>query len=356
MKRAKIPMKNLRRRFAAATGCVLLLALRGTVRVAFSATNQNALKPAGVQATRIFELWNLTLIVCSVVFAAILVAFFWALLRTPSASEETSPDLSSVEHPERRAHRAVLAATIISMLLLCGLVAADVLTDRALSRLPVDDALHIQLTGHQWWWEARYEADKGLPEFALANELHVPVGRPVIVSLVAADVIHTFWAPNLHGKKDMIPGRDATIEFRADHAGTYRGQCAEFCGYEHALMAFSVVAQRTADYEAWAAHQRQPAPAPADTTAQRGLQVFMTGTCAKCHTIQGTDANGTLGPDLTHLASRQTIAAGTLANNRGNLAGWIVDPRTLKPASLMPPSRLPPDDLQALLAYLGDLK
>lgn len=348
-------MKSFSRWPRGATGCVLMLTLTLTA-TATGAPNQNALAPAGVQASHIYELWNLTLIVCSVVFAAILFAFFWALLRTPRATNETRPDLSSIENAERHPRRAVLAATIVSVVLLCGLVVADVLTDRALSRLPVDNAIHIQLTGHQWWWEARYQPENGAPGFALANELHVPVGRPVIVSLVAADVIHTFWAPNLHGKKDMIPGRDATIEFRADHAGTYRGQCAEFCGYEHALMAFFVVAQPEADYAKWAAHQGQPAPVPAESVAQRGQQIFLTGTCAKCHTIQGTDANGTLGPDLTHLASRQTIAAGTLTNNRSNLASWIADPRTLKPAALMPPSRLAPDDLQALLVYLDTLR
>jgi cytochrome c oxidase subunit 2 len=351
-----IGMKILQRCQSALAASALTLALATTWVVARGATNQSALEPAGVQATRILELWNLTLIVCSVVFAAILIAFFWALLRTGRATEETRPDLSSIEYPERHSRRAVFAATVVSVVLLCGLVVADVLTDRALSRLPVDDAIHIELTGHQWWWEARYRPENGLPGFALANELHVPVGRPVIVSLVAADVIHTFWVPNLHGKKDMIPGRDTTIEFRADHAGTYRGQCAEFCGYEHALMAFSVVAEPPAEYAAWAAHQSQPAPTPTDTASGRGQQIFLKGTCAKCHTIQGTGANGTLGPDLTHLASRQTIAAGTLANNRGNLAGWIVDPRTLKPAALMPPSRLPPDDLQALLVYLDTLR
>jgi cytochrome c oxidase subunit 2 len=334
----------------------VLFALAGDVRLAFGAASQDVLKPAGIQAGRILDLWNLTLIVCSFVFASILVTFFWALMRSSRANERARPDLTSIERKEPRSRRAVIAATVISVALLFGLVLADVLTDRALSRLPVNDAVHIELTGHQWWWEARYASEKGLPGFALANELHVPVGRPVVVSLASADVIHTFWAPNLHGKKDMIPGRDATIEFRADRAGTYGGQCAEFCGYEHALMAFSVVAQTPADYEAWAAHQRHSAAVPVDDAARRGAQVFMTGTCAKCHTINGTDANGTLGPDLTHLASRQMIAAGTLANNRGNLAGWIIDPRTLKPAAMMPPNRLAPDDLQALLDYLGTLK
>ncbi|SAL77380.1 cytochrome c, monohem [Caballeronia terrestris] len=317
---------------------------------------QSTLAPAGVQAARILDLWHLTLAVCSIVFAAVLSACFIALLRAPQARRDTPPDLYSIESPEPRLRRSVIVATVISAVLLFGLVLADVLTDRALSRLPVANAVHIELTGHQWWWEAHYLSDDGTPGFTLANELHVPVGRPVVVSLVAADVIHTFWAPNLHGKKDMIPGRNATIEFRADRAGTYRGQCAEFCGYEHALMAFLVVADPPADYNAWAARQREGARAPSSDLEAHGQQLFMMGTCARCHAIEGTSATGRLGPDLTHLASRRTLAAGTLTNDRESLAHWITDPRALKPAAMMPPTHLAPADLQALVAYLGTLQ
>ncbi|WP_061138102.1 cytochrome c oxidase subunit II [Caballeronia fortuita] len=317
---------------------------------------QSALNPAGIQASRILDLWHLTLAVCCVVFAAILLACLIAMIRTPRANRATPADLSVAGRREPRVRFWVAAATGVSTLLLVGLLLADVLTDRALSRLPVDQALRIDMTGYQWWWQARYLADGDTPGFTLANELHVPVGRPVVVSLKAADVIHTFWVPNLHGKKDMIPGRDATIEFRADKAGVYRGQCAEFCGYEHALMAFQVVADPPAQYEAWAARQRTPSAAPSEDIAMRGRDVFMGQDCARCHTVRGTDAHGTIGPDLTHVASRQFIAAGTLANNRGNLAGWIVDPRTLKPGTAMPPTRLAPDDLQALLTWMETLE
>ncbi|MDR5883527.1 c-type cytochrome [Caballeronia sp. LZ032] len=317
---------------------------------------QTALFPAGVQAGRILELWHLTLAVCCAVFAAILLACLIAIVRAPRANRATPVDLSSIDRPQPRTRLWVVAATGVSTLLLLGLLLADVMTDRALSRLPVDDALRIEMTGYQWWWQAKYLSDENAPEFTLANELHVPVGRPVIISLKAADVIHTFWVPNLHGKKDMIPGRDATIEFRADKAGVYRGQCAEFCGYEHALMAFSITADPPARYAAWAAQQRQPAAAPVDALALHGRDVFISHDCARCHTVRGTDATGTIGPDLTHLASREFIAAGTLPNNRGNLAGWIVDPRTLKPGTIMPGTRLPPADLQALLVWLETLK
>lgn len=334
----------------------LVALLNCLFEVAVAAPAQSALKPAGIQAERILDLWYLTLAVCSAVFAALLIACFIALLRAPRVTNSTRPELSTIESAEPGLRRSVVAATAISAVLLFGLVFADVLTDRALSRLPVADAVHIELTGHQWWWEARYAADDGASGFTLANELHVPVGRPVVVSLVAADVIHTFWAPNLHGKKDMIPGRKTTIEFRADRAGVYRGQCAEFCGYEHALMSMLVVAEPPADFDAWAARQREVAPSPAGELEARGQHLFMTGTCARCHTISGTPATGTLGPDLTHLASRRTLAAGTLTNDRDALARWITDPRAIKPAAMMPPSPFARDDLQALVAYLGTLQ
>lgn len=317
---------------------------------------QSALSPAGIQASRILDLWHLTLAVCCVVFAAILLACLIAMMRAPRANRATPADLIVAGHREPRTSFWVAAAAGVSTFLLFGLVLADVLTDRALSRLPVDNALRIEMTGYQWWWRVHYPTDGDAAGFTLANELHVPVGRPVVVSLKAADVIHTFWVPNLHGKKDMIPGRDATIEFRADKAGVYRGQCAEFCGYEHALMAFQVIADAPAQYEEWAARQRQPAVTPPDEIAKRGRDVFVGQDCARCHTVRGTGAQGTIGPDLTHVASRQFFAAGTLANNRGNLAGWIVDPRTLKPGTVMPPTRLPPSDLQALLTWMETLK
>jgi cytochrome c oxidase subunit 2 len=176
------------------------------------------------------------------------------------------------------------------------------------------------------------------------------------VTLRANDVIHSLWVPNLSGKKDLIPGRTATLRLRADKPGSYRGQCAEFCGLEHALMALLVHAVPPSDYEAWAANQRQPAREPVDAVARRGREVFLGTSCTMCHTITGTTAQARLGPDLTHLASRQTIAAGMFPNNRGHLAGWIGDPQALKPGVNMPANTLPPDDLQALLAYLETLR
>jgi cytochrome c oxidase subunit 2 len=317
---------------------------------------QDALRPAGVQADHIGSLWNLTLGLCTLVFVVVLAACLYAVWRAPRAGAGTAPDLSSLGGPERRTWRTIKWATGAATAGLLVLLVGDVLTSRALARLPLQDAVNIELVGHQWWWEARYRDADPSRDFTTANELHIPVGRPVIVTLRSSDVIHSLWIPNLQGKKDLIPGRTASLRLRADRAGTYRGQCAEFCGLEHAMMALLVEAEPNERYEAWAAQQRQPAAPPADPVAQRGHDVFLARSCVMCHTIAGTTANAHLGPDLTHLASRRTIAAGMFPNNRGHLAGWIADPQSLKPGVNMPANALAPDDLQALLAYLETLK
>ncbi|MGJ7917059.1 cytochrome c oxidase subunit II [Massilia sp. LXY-6] len=317
---------------------------------------QDALRPAGIQAEHIGSLWNLTLGLCSVVFVLVLAACLFAVWRAPRAGAGTEPDVSSLAGPEPRTWRTIKWATGAAALGLVGLLVGDVLTSRALARLPLQDAVNIELVGHQWWWEARYRDADPSREFSTANELHIPVGRPVVLTLRSNDVIHSLWIPNLQGKKDLIPGRTATLRLRADRAGTYRGQCAEFCGLEHALMALLVEAEPNQRYEAWAAQQRRPAAQPTDPVAQRGLAVFLGKSCVMCHAITGTTANAHLGPDLTHLAGRRTIASGMFPNNRGHLGGWIADPQSMKPGVNMPANNLPPDDLQALLVYLETLK
>ncbi|KAF1047442.1 cytochrome c oxidase subunit II [Xylophilus sp.] len=307
------------------------------------------LQPAGPQAAHIVRLWNLTLVVCTAVFAVVLAALLLALWRGRSAQQPAGPAA------EGAARRWVGGAAGLSALLLAGLVAADVLTDRALSRLPADDALHIEMTGQQWWWESRYAADADGPGFRTAGELHVPVGRTVVVTLLSADVIHTFWVPSLHGKKDMLPGRPTTITLRADQPGRFRGQCAEFCGTQHALMAFGLVADTPERYALWRAEQQAIAEIPRTAAAQRGQALFLNGACAGCHTVRGTPADGMLGPDLTHLASRPAIAAGSAPNTAEALARWVRDPQQIKSGAAMPPSALTDADLADLVAYLRSL-
>jgi cytochrome c oxidase subunit 2 len=232
----------------------------------------------------------------------------------------------------------------------------DHVVGRALRNLPKENAVKIKATGHQWWWEFRYEDPTPSNILETANEIHIPVGRPVDFELQSPDVIHSFWIPNLHGKRDMIPGHTTHTTMQADRPGTFWGQCAEFCGYEHALMRFKVVAEPEAEFQKWLAASRQPAPEPTTETAKKGKTIFLGRTCVMCHTIQGSGAGGMIGPELTHIASRSHIAAGSFPNTRGYLAGWIANPQQLKPGVRMPPNTLAPDELQSLLDYLETLK
>ena len=311
--------------------------------------------PAGAQAQAIVDLWYWLLPICTLVFVAVMVALGLALRRAPRVAEDAAPDVSSLWQREPGVVRAVWAAVAVSTVLLLALLAASVFTDRAIAQLPLANALHIELTGYQWWWEARYDDADPSRIFTTANELHVPVGRPVIVSLAAADVIHSFWVPSLHGKKDLIPGRDATMSFRADRPGIYRGQCAEYCGYQHAHRVLYVIADAPEDYARWAVQQRKPAPAPVTAEQARGRDLFVAKSCAMCHAINGTPAQARNAPDLTHVASRMTIGAGTLENSASTRAAWILDPQQFKPGTNMPAESLAPEELAALNAYLGSL-
>ena len=333
---------------------VLALALSAATP-AIAQPHQNVLQPAGPQAAHVKDLWDLTLLICTLVFVAIVAAVGVAITRRRAAGS-TAPTTAAQLGPQRSAHRSVVMAVAASVLLLLLLIVASVFTDRALARLPLQDALHIEVTANQWWWEARYDDAEAARMFTTANELHVPVGRPVILTLKSNDVIHSLWVPNLSGKKDLIPGRSSTLELQADQAGSYRGQCAEFCGYQHAFMAFVVVADPPDRYAEWAEHQRAPAAEPSAPELARGREVFMNSTCVMCHNIQGTDATATHAPDLTHLAARHTIAAGTLPNTAEDLTRWIRNPQQVKPGSNMPASELADDDLKHLVAYLGSLK
>ena len=230
-------------------------------------------------------------------------------------------------------------------------------------------AMTISVTGKMWWWEVRYRDPASNREIITANEIHIPVGESVYLGMTASDVIHSLWVPALAGKRDMIPGRVTGLTLRADKPGVYRGQCAEYCGEQHARMAFHVIALPRAEFDAWLARQSQPA-LPADTTVlQRGRDAFLAQQCQACHTIRGVtdvaphlDENrivdtSRLGPDLTHIGSRREIAAGTLRNHRGTLAGWIADPQAIKPGVFMPPTPdLDGETLRAMATYLEHLK
>jgi cytochrome c oxidase subunit 2 len=312
---------------------------------------QSALHPAGPQATHISHLWWLMLWVCTGIFVLVMGFLLYAVFRPRQPNQTaTAPEI------ERRTARAVVAAVAITGLVLFVFLVADFWTDRALAALSTSQPLKIKIIGHQWWWDVEYKATVPSQMVTTANELHIPVGRPVLLELTSHDVIHSFWVPNLHGKKDLIPGYVTTLWIQADQPGVFRGQCAEFCGHQHAHMAFLVIAEPPEAFSAWLEAQQHPAGAPSDALQERGQEVFLSSACVLCHTIRGTPAGAKAAPDLTHLASRQTLAAGTLYNTPGHLAGWIVDAQGFKPGNKMPPNSLTGSDLQALLAYLTSLK
>ena len=311
---------------------------------------QSAQNPAGPQAGRINSLWIFLLIVSTLVFIAVVAT---ALFATWRANRNSRTALRESSHGNLS--RAVAAATAATIVILFAFFIYSLTTGRALASLPAKQALTIQVTGHQWWWEVEYVDTVPSRRVVTANEIHIPVGVPVQIFGKSADVIHSLWVPNLHGKKDLIPGHTTATWFQADTAGVYRAQCAEFCGHQHAKMALWVIAEPRAVYEKWYASQLQTPPSPTDSTARAGEKVFLSKSCAMCHSIGGTLAGSRIGPDLTHLGSRHSIAAGTLANTRGNLASWILDPQGIKPGSRMPPNSLSPSDLNALLTYLHSL-
>jgi cytochrome c oxidase subunit 2 len=211
-------------------------------------------------------------------------------------------------------------------------------------------ALTVDVTAHRWWWDVQYEHQ----HVRIANELHIPVGRTVLVRVHTADVIHSFWAPQLGGKADAIPGTTNQLKIRATHAGVYDGKCAEYCGLQHARMRFVVVVHSATGWTDWVNRMQRPPPTPSGD-ALAGRQVFLGSSCVYCHAVDGTNASSHVGPDLTHLASRRRLAAGLIPNDRGHLAGWLLDPQSVKPGALMPAMDLPPRQLQQLMSYLETL-
>ena len=314
----------------------------------------SVLSSAGPQAGGIEALWWLFFWVCAAVYAVVLFWLGYALLHRRRRAE--GPTVASDAGREGAATRGLYAWVGGTVTVLFALTFASFWTDRGLTSAPAGASLDIEVTANQWWWQIRYLDADPSRSFITANEIHVPVGTPVNLSLRSQDVIHSFWVPNLAGKQDLIPGRENTLVFTAEREGVYRGQCAEFCGLQHANMAIEVVAEPAQAFAAWREAQLEPAQEPADEEAKRGRDTFLASACVMCHSIRGTPAGGRTAPDLTHLASRRFIAAGTLLMSRGNLGAWIADPQTLKPGNHMPIVGMSADDFQSLLAFLDGLK
>jgi cytochrome c oxidase subunit 2 len=243
----------------------------------------------------------------------------------------------------------------ISSLVLLGCATWTILTLSAVAAPTGRSMTDIEIIGHQWWWEVRYLGADRSPDFVTANEIHIPVGLPIRFKLDSADVIHSFWIPKLAGKTDVIPGQTNFAWVQADSAGDFSGMCGEYCGAQHAHMALHVIADELTDFDAWRRNQMTVSAAPQSATLQHGLEVFTTN-CGTCHTVRGTQTNGKVGPDLTHLMSRNTIVSGLVNNNTGYLTGWIADPQALKPGTRMPAISLTPTDLHAVVSYLETLQ
>jgi cytochrome c oxidase subunit 2 len=304
----------------------------------------DVLAPAGEGARRIADLAWVLFVAGTLVFVAVMIAFVLAIRSSRRPNDGNTDDYAG-----RRLQ--LLAGGFIPAAIVVVIFVLTVRGIAALTTPASSDVTDVELIGRQWWWEVRY------PRLGIvsANEIHIPVGRAVRLTVQSSDVIHSFWAPRLHGKIDLVPGRTNALRLEATRAGRYRGQCAEYCGLQHTRMALHVVAHESESYSAWTQRERAAAASPTDTLAAAGLAVFER-VCASCHAVRGTLAAGARGPDLTHVASRAMLAAGTLRNTRENLTAWVANAERIKPGSGMPAMPLAAGDLQAVIAYLESLR
>jgi cytochrome c oxidase subunit 2 len=332
-------------RAAPASACCAL-ALVGMSADAAAAGRQSALNPAGPVATEAAHTAWLLIVGAALVFVlvmAVLALALWRRGRTSGSNPGTVAWLLG-------------AGVGFPTMVLAALLAYTTLRSERLGVAPAADELLISVTARMWWWEVRYTDPRGGLQVVSANEIRLPAGKPVVLGLNSADVIHSFWVPALAGKVDMVPGRVHQLRVQAEAPGVWRGQCAEFCGEQHARMALQVVVMAPAAFDAWRAAQARPAQVPADGEAARGRAVFVAQRCVACHRVRGAAEGGTLGPDLTHLASRSHLGAGTLANHRANLAEWVGNVQGVKSGARMPSyDRLDADTMAALTAFLASL-
>jgi cytochrome c oxidase subunit 2 len=308
------------------------------------AGEQSALDPAGENAERIAELFWIMLGGAAVIWTLVLAAVVYAT--------RVAPD----RHGVRIGNALLLWGGLVLPTVVLGGLLTFGLALMAELRAP-GDGLKIAVSGEQWWWRVRYHMPGADGPVASANEVRLPRGERVEIELTSPDVIHAFWIPSIAGKVDMIPGRVNRLVLEPTRSGTFRGACAEFCGESHALMAFSVVVMEPAEFEAWLAQQAAGADPPATPEAMRGRELFDQVGCGACHAVRGTTAQGTIGPDLTHLAGRATLAAGILPNDRDALVRWITETETIKPGSRMPSfGALPQGHVEAIASYLEGLE
>lgn len=353
-------MTARRRITAAITGTILVLAVTGC---AAAEEQQSILNPAGSHAEAVHSLWIWLLVIGAVVWVLVIALLIVAVLRRRRA-DAGDPTVEGSEG--RRASMSgrpvaavAVAGALIPGIIIAGVAGLSIVVQRDIDAAGQDARPLVEVVGHQFWWEVNYPGEGVVS----ANEIHIPIGERVRIDVSAQDVIHSFWVPELGGKIDMIPGRSNSIWLEADEPGVYWGQCAEYCGIQHARMRIVVVAHAEPEFDAWLDAQRtlpqaEPTPLPGeDPLVVRGREVFLSSSCVYCHTVAGTAAAGQVAPDLTHLASRLTLASGMLPNDSASLSAWILDPQGIKPGSLMPGTEIEdPDDLAALVAYLESLE
>ena len=377
------PRPSRRAAAASPARAVILVPVLAQAR---AVADQSALRVGGPAAARIGALWDFMLVAGTIITIVTVALLLYALLRRRRPDElppeadrpadargERANDESGGRgragegrpRSERLGARwmviggvAVPVVVLGAVLVLTLGVLADVVAPAGAEALerPRPGQHVVEVVGRQFWWEVRYLDAEPAGVFETANEIRIPVGRPVLLRLRSEDVIHSFWVPGLQGKMDLIPGRVNVLTLQADRPGVWRGQCAEFCGVQHAKMGMVVVAEPPERWERWAAAQRAPAPTPTDSAGVRDRDVFLASGCVLCHAVRGTPAAGNAGPDLTHVASRLTLAAGTLPNSPGNRYGWIADPQAHKPGNLMPAVPMDADELHAIARYLTTLR
>lgn len=305
---------------------------------------QTPLAPTGDQAEALHGLFLLMLAVCGGMYLLVIGGLGWSLLRRKRSQGHESAGDAVLERAVK-----VVAGLIVAGLTV--LIVSSFFADRALFATREQDALDVRVTGHQWWWRIEYRDPASGRWIETANELHLPLGRTTRLHLVSADVIHSLWIPNIAGKLDMVPGRRNLLDVTPRREGWFRGQCAEFCGLQHAHMAFDVKVESPAAFASWLAAQARPAAG----AGGEGAALFATR-CGACHAVRGTPASGRAGPDLTHVAGRRSIAAGTMAMSRGALQGWIAQPQAIKPGTSMPTVTLSGAQADAIADYLAGLR
>lgn len=319
-------------------------------------TVQESLGGDGADGANFVWLFVLFLAVCTIVYLMVMGGLAGALWRNRESTPRFTVEGGDYSSEPQVAGKLLKAWAIFIVIGLAALAIASFFVDRSNANAAANPRLRITVTGNQWWWAVEYEGRKPGEGFHTANELHLPVGVPVEVVLKSNDVIHSLWIPNLAGKQDLIPGRETDLQLVPRVTGLFRGQCAEFCGIQHAHMALDVTVESPSNFQRWVAAQQRVAFAPVSPLQLAGYRIVTSRQCSSCHAITGTSASANVGPDLTHFASRRSIAAGALPMSRDNVAQWVADPQKVKPGSNMPKVPLSSTDLAAVTAFLSRLQ